>query len=239
MPRSSVETARDELARANRILTNESVLDAFGHVSVRHPNNPDQFLMSRSLPPLMVGASDILEFNLASELLVPSAERQYAERVIHGAIYSARTDVNAICHHHSTSMLPFCVTGQKLEPLSQLGAVCGRDIPFWDSRDEFGDTDLLVVTQPQAASLARALGANWLVLMRRHGATCVGTTLKEMMFRAVHSNNNAELQLRAMAVGALDVLSDGEIALASNIRPISLERSWNYWNARIVEEKVQ
>jgi ribulose-5-phosphate 4-epimerase/fuculose-1-phosphate aldolase len=232
MPIANLENARDELARANRILTNEGVLDAFGHVSVRHPSNPDRFLLSHSLPPMMVGAPDILEFTLDSEPVSPTARRLYSERVIHGAIYTVRPDVNAICHHHSPSMLPFCVTRQKLIPLSQLGAVCGRDIPFWDSRDEFGDTDLLVAKPAQAASLARTLGANWLVLMCRHGATCVGTTLQEMMFRAVHSNNNAELQLRAMAIGQLDALSDGEIDLASQIRPISLERSWSYWNAR-------
>lgn len=232
-PILEIELIRDELVRASRILTLEGVLDAFGHVSIRHPHHSGRFLLARSLPPMMVHAEDILEFTFDSDLVSYSEVQLYAERVLHGAIYKARPDVNAICHHRAPSILLLCVTKNQFIPLSQLGAVCGRNIPFWDSRDEFGDTDLLVTNHAQAESLARTLGPNWLVLMRRHGATCVGTSLPEMIFRAVHSKNNAELQVRAMAIGPLDPLSDGEIELAGQIRSISVERSWRFWNARL------
>ena len=82
----------------------------------------------------------------------------YGECVIHGEIYKARPDVNAVCHHHSVAILPFCITGMALQPMFGLGAVMGAKVPFWDSRDEFGDTPMVLTTGEQGASLARALG---------------------------------------------------------------------------------
>ena len=92
---------REELSIANRILANEGILDAFGHVSVRHPTNPGRFLLSRHRAPELVDPSDILEYTLDTEPVEPTTLRHYGERVIHGCIYQARPDVHAVCHHHS------------------------------------------------------------------------------------------------------------------------------------------
>src|ERR1700744_4108487 len=97
-----------ELALANRILAHEGVLDAFGHVSVRHPTDPSRFYLARSLAPELVTDADILEFDLSSQPVPPCEVPLYSERVIHGAIYQARPDVKAICHHHASAVLPFC-----------------------------------------------------------------------------------------------------------------------------------
>ena len=128
---------RYELALANRIIAHEGVLDAFGHISARHPADPGRYLLSRSRGPELVEPSDILEFTLDSEPVAAPTVQLYGERVIHGCIYQARPDVNAVCHHHSPSVLPFCVTGVALEPVFHMGAVMGQTVPFWDSRDEF------------------------------------------------------------------------------------------------------
>lgn len=48
-----------ELVLANHILAFENVLDAYGHVSVRNPENPASFLMSRSRSPEIVDPDDI------------------------------------------------------------------------------------------------------------------------------------------------------------------------------------
>ena len=124
MPMSLAE-AREILARANRMIANEGVLDAFGHVTMRHPGDPERYLMARSLAPELVQPEDIHEFTLDSEIVKPIKERLYSERVIHGEIYKARPDVNAVCHHHAPSMLPFCVTGMTMKPLNHLGATMG------------------------------------------------------------------------------------------------------------------
>ena len=168
---NKLNQARELLARANRMIANEGVLDAFGHVTMRHPTDPGRYLMSYSRGPELVQPDDILEFTLNSQIVKPVEMRLYGERVIHGEIYKARPDVNAVCHHHAPSILPFCISGVELKPVYHLGATLGAKVPFWDSRDEFGDTSLIVAKPEEGASLARALGPHWIVLMRRHGAT--------------------------------------------------------------------
>ncbi len=148
---------------------------------------------------------------LDSVPVVPTSVRLYSEMVIHGEIYKARPDVNSVCHHHAMAVLPFCATGVELVPLFHLGGTLGGKVPFWDSRDEFGDTSLLVRTPEEGASLARALGPHFMVLLRRHGATLVGKTMRECVFRSIYTTHNAELQLRAMAIGTLGPLSPGEM----------------------------
>jgi HCOMODA/2-hydroxy-3-carboxy-muconic semialdehyde decarboxylase len=224
---------RDDLVLANRILSHENVVDAFGHVSVRHPDRPERYLMSCSKSPNCVAAADIVELTLDSRPVAPTGRKMYIERAIHGAIYAARPDVNAICHHHAAAMLPYCATGTAPAPISQLGAAGGAVMPFWDSRDEFGDTNLLVATAPQGASLARALGPHWIVLMRRHGATVAGRSLREAVFRAINACRNAQALTQARMLGPVESLGAGEIDLVSKLTPGQVERSWEYWLARL------
>jgi ribulose-5-phosphate 4-epimerase/fuculose-1-phosphate aldolase len=232
---NALDDVRHELARANRILAHEDVLDAFGHVSVRHPGDPGRYLLSRSRGPELVQAADILEFTLDSEPVVPPTQRLYSERVIHGCIYQARPDVHAVVHHHAPSIMPFVIAGVDIVPVFHLGATMGAKAPFWDSRDEFGDTSLLVVKPEEGRSLARALGAHAMVLMRRHGATVAGGNLHEVVFRSIYSARNAEHQWRAHALGAVGALTAGEAALAArhNLAPGPVERAWEYWSGRL------
>jgi ribulose-5-phosphate 4-epimerase/fuculose-1-phosphate aldolase len=232
---NALDDIRHELARANRILAHEDVLDAFGHVSVRHPGDPGRYLLSRSRGPELVAPADILEFTLDSAPVVPPTRRLYSERVIHGCIYQARPDVHAIVHHHAPSIMPFCIAGVDIVPVFHLGATMGAKAPFWDSRDEFGDTSLLVIKPEEGRSLARALGPHAMVLMRRHGATVAGVSLHEVVFRSIYSARNAEHQWRAHALGAVGALTAGEAVLAAqhNLQPGPVERAWEYWSGRL------
>ncbi len=224
-----------ELALANRILAHEGVLDAFGHVSVRHPGDPGRYLLSRSRSPALIEPGDILEFTLDSEPVRPPSAHLYAERVIHGCIYQARSDVTAVCHHHAPAVMPFVVAGKPIVPVFHLGAAIGEAPPFWDQQEEFGDTNLLVVKPEEGRSLARALGEHSVVLMNRHGATLVGAGLKELVSRAIFMCQNAEYQLRALMLGAAPSLPRGEIKLAGAISrlPNVVTRTWEYWSARV------
>jgi ribulose-5-phosphate 4-epimerase/fuculose-1-phosphate aldolase len=219
-----------QLIVTTRILANENVLDAFGHVSVRHPNDPSRYFIPRHRAPELAEIADLIEMNLDSEPVRPTEFRLYSERVIHGEIYKARPDVHAVVHHHAHAMLPYAISGRELVPVFHLGAVLGK-VPFWDQRDEFGDTNMLVVKPEEGASLARALGPNWTVLMRRHGATVAGTDLRQLAFRTVFGCHNAALQSQAMAHGHVDQLSPGEQELteAGQLRPMPIERAWDYW----------
>src|SRR5579884_2181091 len=226
-----------ELIVATRILCNEKVLDAFGHVSVRHPHDPQRYFISRHRAPELAEVSDLVELTLDSEPVRPTEFRLYSEKVIHGEIYKARPDVHAVIHHHAHAVLPYAISGQEIVPVFHLGAVMGK-VQFWDQRDEFGDTNMLVVKPEEGASLARALGPHWTVLMRRHGATVAGTNLRELTFRTVFTCDNARLQSQAMAHGRVDALSAGEAKLTSShqLRPPSTNRAWDYWVRQI--EKV-
>src|SRR6202049_2396815 len=163
-----------EPALANRILAHEGVLDAFGHVSMRHPADPGRYLLSRSRSPGLIEAADVLEYTLDSVPVKEPTVSLYAERVIHGCIYEARPDVMAVCHHHAPAVMPFAVAGKPIVPVFHLGGTMGEEAPFWDQHDEFGDTNLLVVKQEEGHSLARALAKHSVVMMNRHGATVVG-----------------------------------------------------------------
>ena len=229
--------ARRTLALANKIAANEGVLDTFGHVSMRHPHNPNRYLLSRSSAPDMVAPEGLIEYDLDSRPVRDPGVPQYSERVIHGEIYKARPDVMAVCHHHSPAFMPLGTTGTDYMPVFHLGAVGGIKPPFWDQRDEFGDTNMLVVKPEEGASLARALGRHPMVLMRRHGVTAVGISVQECVYRAMQTCRNADFQVRAMAIGAVSSLSAGEVELAKEItfKTTALARSWDYWAKCIVE----
>jgi len=230
--------ARAELALANRIVANEGVIDAFGHVSMRHPDNPARYFLSRSRAPELVTADDFIEYNLDSQPVREPGMPQYSERVIHGEIYKARPEVMSVCHHHCPAFMPLLATGTDYVPIFHLGAVGGIRPPFWDQRDEFGDTNMLVVKPEEGASLARALGKGFIVLMKRHGATVAGTSVKDCIFRCVYSARNAEYQVRALALGHnLSTLSPGETELAGQItgKTTGLMRAWEYWSMRVAK----
>ena len=224
-----------EIAIANRILAHEGVLDAFGHVSARHPDNPNRYLLSCSRAPELVSPDDILEFDLDSQPIAKNHPPLYSERVIHGEIYKARPDVMSVCHHHGPAFMPLVVCGIDYVPVFHLGAVGGAYPPFWDQRKEFGDTNLLVVKPEEGASLARALGAHKMVLMNRHGVTATGSGVRDTVFRCIYSCRNAEYQIAAAGAGAIAPLSPGEVELTGRIlqQTTGLTRAWEYWVARL------
>jgi ribulose-5-phosphate 4-epimerase/fuculose-1-phosphate aldolase len=143
--------------------------------------------------------------------------------------------VAAVCHHHAAAVMPFCISGAPLVPVFHLGAAMGAHAPFWDSRDEFGDTNLLVVRPEEGVSLARALAGHSMVLMSHHGATVVGANLRELVFRCIYSCNNARYLSEAKQLGNVSPLTPGEVEMAQAIYqiPAAQSRAWEYWTARL------
>ena len=229
---------RAELALGNRIVANEGIIDSFGHLSVRHPDNPNRYLLSRSRAPDLVTADDFIEYDLDSNPVGGTDKPQYSERVIHGEIYKARPDVNSVSHHHCPAFMPLLANRIDYVPIFHLGAVGGIKPPYWDQHDELGDTNMLVCKPEEGASLARRLGSHWMVLMNRHGVTVAGTSVKDCVFRCVYSARNAEYQVRALTIGdRIASLSSGETQMAGNIvvQTTGLTRSWEYWSMRVAK----
>ena len=224
-----------DLVIANRILAHEGVVDAFGHISVRHPEKPDRFFLSRSRSPELVSLDDILEFGLDGEPIDPDGPPCYSERYIHAAIFEARPDVQSVVHNHAYELIPFGVTGTPLRPVFHTASRIGADVPIWDIREKFGDTNLLVVNIEQGRDLANALGDRSLVLMRGHGCAIGAAHLQSAVTTSIYAQVNARLQMQAMQLGDVTYLSPGEIeSMTQTDRGTSLgrDRSWEYLRRR-------
>ena len=225
--------ALDELVTANRILAREGVIDSFGHVSIRHPDRPDRYVLSRARAPECIDVEDLMEFTFDSTPIDPAGRKPYAERFIHGAVYDARPEVRAIVHHHSPSVIPFSVTEAQLSPVMHMCAGIGTRIPTWDSRASFGDTNLLVTNRAMAKELAAALGDRPVILMRGHGCVVAGLSLREVVFNSIYLQLNADLQMKASALGDITFLSEGEVAAVLRTRSsFTFERAWEFWCRR-------
>jgi len=187
-----------DLVIANRILAHEDVLDAYGHVSLRHPERPDRFLLSCSRSPELVEPDDIVEHHLNGEPVSPDGRKLYLERFIHGAVFEARPDVIAVVHSHAEAVLPFCLTTVPLRAVIHNACKMGPHVPFWDIRDKFGDTNMLVSKIEPGRDMACALGNASVVLMRGHGFTAAAGKLMEAVALAVYLPKNARVLLGAL-----------------------------------------
>ena len=232
---NDLDRALADLVIANRILSHENVVDAYGHVSVRHPNDPRRYLLARSLSPEMVQQADIMHFDLDGTPVGGDSRQPYLERFIHGAVYEARPEVIAVVHAHAEDVLPFGIAAAPLRPVIHSGSFMGGEVPVWDIRDKFGDTNLLVTSMPQGRDLAARLAGNNVALMRGHGFVAAARSLIEVVRMSVYVPRNARVQMAAMRLGAVKPLSRGEIeARNAGYKPHSPEtwRAWEYWATR-------
>jgi ribulose-5-phosphate 4-epimerase/fuculose-1-phosphate aldolase len=224
----------EDIVIGSRILADFGVLDGFGHVSARHPTNPDRFLMSRSLAPALVTADDIMEFDLDGNAVDAGGRSVFLERFIHGEIYKARPDVMSVVHAHSPGVIPFTVSQVPLRPMYHNAAFLAAGAPVWDIRKDFGETDMLVRDPLRGKSLAQSLGDKSVVLMRGHGDVTVGPAVRMAVFRAYYTDVNARLQSQAIALGGeVNYLTPGEGAKADAVNFVVLDRIWNLWKLRI------
>ena len=232
----------DDLVAANRALARLSVLDAFGHVSMRDPRDPHRYLMSRSIAPESVMAADILPLDLDSQTVDPKDDGVllYRERFIHGEIYKARPDVNAVVHSHSPTVVPFTVTRARLKPLLHNAGFLGLGAPLFEIRKSCGDgTDLMILTPELGKDLARKLGKDAaVVLMRGHGDSVVGPSLPNAVFRAYYTEINARQQLAAIAIGGpINFMTRAEALTANDAMLRASARPWALWRKRALAEK--
>jgi ribulose-5-phosphate 4-epimerase/fuculose-1-phosphate aldolase len=230
-----MKTEFSDLVVANRILANENIVDAYGHVSIRDPEDPKRFYLARSLAPELVESGDIMAFDLEGNALGGDSRQPYLERFIHAAVYEARADVMAVVHAHAEDVLPFGISSAALKPVIHSGSFMGEHVPVWDIRSRFGDTNLLVTNVAQGRDLAKTLGPNNVALMRGHGFVAAARSLIEVVRMSVYVPRNARVQYKALQLGQVKPLSRGEIeARNAGYRPYSPEtwRAWEYWATR-------
>ncbi|OVZ60815.1 aldolase [Pigmentiphaga sp. NML080357] len=226
----------DDLVVANRVLAKYNVLDGFGHVSIRHPERPGHFLLSRSLAPELVTAADIMEFDANSDAVGGDTRTPYLERYIHGEIYRARPDVNAVVHSHSPSVIPFAGSSVRLRPIYHMAGFLSGGAPVFDIRCCFGSTDLLVRCREHGEELAKTLGQQNVSLMRGHGFVAVGADVRIAVYRAMYTETNAALQQKAIGLGGeITYLSEEEAAKADAMMAGVMFRPWELWKKKAME----
>jgi HCOMODA/2-hydroxy-3-carboxy-muconic semialdehyde decarboxylase len=227
----------EDLVAANRILSDHGVLDAYGHISARDPGSRQHYWISRSMPPALVSATDIIACDLDNNPVRPGETKLFFERVIHGEIYKARPDVMAVLHSHSPSLIPFCNSDTRLRPMVGNAAFLGEGAPVFDIRTIDDEGDLNICTVAQAKGLAQALGSHSLVLLRGHGAVAAGASIRQVVRQAIIAATNAKQQIQATMLGPVHFLTAREIAYARRIQPKDPDRAWRLWKQQAMREK--
>ena len=224
----------EDLVAAYRILAEHGVIDAYGHVSVRSESDPKRYLLARSIAPELVTAEDIMEYDLNSDPLDPRGRESVRERFIHGEIFKARPEVNAVVHNHSPSVVPFSVTRVAMKPIFHMAAFVGKGVPNFEIRKAQKGTDLLVKTPYLGQALAKTLGKSPAALMRGHGSVTVGETLPRAVGRSIYLEMSARMQLQAMAIagprGKITTLDDAEVQ--ASVPAQDYNRAWPMWRAK-------
>jgi ribulose-5-phosphate 4-epimerase/fuculose-1-phosphate aldolase len=228
-----------DLAAASRILAERGVVDAAGHISHRHPDSPDRYVMSRAMAPGLVTPDDLVEYSLDSEPCNASGRSSFLERFIHGGIYKARPDVQCVVHSHSPSVIPFGLVDSAMRAMFHNAAFLAAGVPVFDIAEKFGATDMLIGDKTRGVALAERMGDKSVVLMRAHGLVASGPSLQMAVFRAVYTEVNARIQhwTAALAGGKpMAALSEDEGRLADVANSGASARAWELWRRQVREQ---
>src|SRR5687767_6401211 len=227
------DPATDDLAAANRILAMEGILDGMGHVSMRHPATKNEFLLARSMAPALVTPSDIRQYDFDGRVLSGRNDQSYQERFIHSEIYRLRSDVQAIVHCHTPSLIPFAASSVPMRAMYHMAAFVAEGVPVFDIRKAGGVTDLLVRDAPLGRALAKTLGARSAALMRGHGAVVVASSIPNVVGRSVYLDINARAQMQALALGGRLTYVEPDEAKLRMADPNEYSRAWDLWKQKL------
>jgi HCOMODA/2-hydroxy-3-carboxy-muconic semialdehyde decarboxylase len=229
-----MEEPREELrdlAAAYRILAEHGVIDAYGHVSVRSPRNPQRYYLARSLAPERVTQQDLIEYDLDSRPIDDGGRESVLERFIHGEIYRARSEVTCVVHNHSPSVVPFSVTGVPMKALYHMAAFIGDGLPNFEIREVQKGTDLLVRTPALGKALAKTLAGKPAALMRGHGSVVVGENLPRAVGRSIYLEQSARMQMQALLLagpgGRITYFDEAEVQ--ASVARQDYVRAWPLW----------
>ena len=229
-----------DLVAANHILFDQGVVDAFGHISVRHDKRPDRFLLARNMAPGTVTADDIIEFDLDGNPIDAGGRKVYLERFIHGELFRARPDVMSVVHSHSHNIVPLStVKGTPLRAIFHMAGFIGEAAPVFEIREAGGDgTDLLISDNRLGAALAAKFAHADIALMRGHGSTVVANSIPLAVYRAVYAELNARYQLQASSLGDVTYLSAAEGQACTARVEGQVQRPWEFWKAEAARRRA-
>lgn len=238
------------------ILHYHGVLDAYGHLSFRHPHDDDVFLMSRHIAPATIASpDDLIAYRVrdAEPVDPQQGTKGYAERHIHSEAYRRHGHVRAVVHSHAESVIPYTISGVPLRPCYHMAGFLGlgaRGHPeVYDAADFFRDgqdiPDMLVRNAHLGEPLAACFdGGGVVALMRGHGLTVIGGGIEEVVSRALYTMKNASIQTAALTMqaafagpggqgGGLKFLNEKESEAATEMSITSAQRPWKLWEREV------
>ena len=225
----------DQLVWANRILANESIFDAYGHVSVRNPERDATFFIARAVAPELVTKDDILEVDQEGTVVTKTEAKPYKERIIHGAIYKARPDVRSVIHCHPIPVVTLSVSEIPFRIVSHSAVIFHEGVPLFDEYDFTSEnpSGMLLQTKEDGDRVAKKLGKSVAVLMWAHGCNVVGSSIPGAIRAAVALRDNAVIQLAAGRCGRVKSLTHAQAKAAAGTTNAQPDRACNAWVARV------
>ena len=229
------EEAIEQVVMANRILSNEGIFDYLGHGSMRTPENPNSFFISRALAPEQVTKADILEVALDGKVLTKRSFATYSERIIHGAIYKARPDVHSVVHAHPTAACIMANSAAQFRPVIHQASIFVEGVPVYNEYDftSSAATGFLVTTQAEGDRVARFLGTKRALLMAAHGCVVVGDSVPSAVHGAITLRDNIVVQLGSEQAGNPKYMTEVQMRLMIPLLVGGQERAWNYYVNRV------
>jgi ribulose-5-phosphate 4-epimerase/fuculose-1-phosphate aldolase len=247
-----------DLISANHILHHHGVVDAYGHISIRHPLDSSKYIMCGYMAPAMVSSpKDLIHYHVSDSSTVDlNAPKGYSERFIHGELFKRYPSVNCVIHSHAEEVLPYVVSmGVPLQAVYHMSGFLGsKGVKVYDIDPLYREgeqRDMLVNNARFGAALAEKFVSEGskdekpeetVILMRRHGFTCIGRDIVTAVYRGIYTRINAEAQTKAMAIAksvdaktlegegmGFQAITEEQVVGCSKMNEAFHDKPWRLW----------
>jgi len=217
-----IEQLKNDIISASRILSQQKLVEGFGHVSARIPNS-DHFIITPRISLALVQESELLTMNGDGQV-VEGRQAAPIEASLHAVIMKAKPEVNAITRIHARVANIFSVTNRKLEPVHSHGSFFAGGVPVYAKPD-------LILTAALGAEVAQILDDKPAVLLRGNGQVTVGGTIPEAVMMAIYLEEAAQILFGALQIGTPIPLTtvESKQRQVEALTPADMERAWNYF----------
>jgi ribulose-5-phosphate 4-epimerase/fuculose-1-phosphate aldolase len=173
------------------------------HFSARVPGEGERFLLNPvGLMFDEITASSLIKVDPDGNKHNDSPYRvNRAGIAIHGGMYRARQDVNAVLHTHTENGTAISILECGLLPVSITAMRFYQRIGYYDFKGPGENRE-------ERGAMAAALGPHYALIMRNHGLLAVGRTIGESMIVMMSLEQAIASQLKAMSTGAKLIIPD-------------------------------
>ena len=222
----SNEQLKSDIISACRVLSQQQLVEGFGHVSARIADS-DRFILTPRISLALVKEHELLTMNLQGEVVEGSAAAPF-EAWLHTAIMKSKPRINAITRIHARVANIFSVTDRKLEPVHNHGSFFAGGVAVFHAPD-------LISSEPLGNSVAEALADKPALLLRGNGQVTVGRTIPEAVMMAIYLEEAAAILYGALQIGKPIPLTIDESKQREReaLPPVDMERAWNFYKNRV------